>query len=1051
MQKLVGTAPESVVAGQAPHAPAHAPASSLVLDLLRANQESLRALQAQQEQTARIHQLFLEGQQHAQASFHALLTGQHQLSQVALGGAFTPPPAPEVFAERALLAAPPAYVPPVAAYVAPAPAAPAPAPAPAPALAAPAPAPAAPAAATVDVVATLLDVIVQTTGYPREILVLTMEMEADLGIDSIKRVEILSLLSKRIPGAPSVNPEKLGSLKTLQNVVDFIGAEAAGTAAAAAPLPALSGAPGAGAPKSTSAVTRHVVVPVRLAPLEQLAETALTFPEGDILVTPDASGLADALVREWTRLGARARIVTEAAAIDGPVGGLVLLPPAGDAWSAAHEGALKEALRLARTFGPRLIDAASRGAAIFASVSRRDGAFGHASSSGIGNALAGGLAGLVKTVSHEWPGVSATALDVADAMPLADAAREIVRELGTDGPRGGKEPHAPGRAIEIGIGPAGRTTLALHEQAAALVPGRLERGDVVVVTGGARGVTAHCARALAEEAGVSLLLLGRSPLSDEPAWLAAATDEASVKRALLGNADPASAPTPRMIGEACRAVFAGREIRANLAALEALGVRARYAAVDIRDGSAVARVLSDARAAMGPLRGIVHGAGVLRDKRIADKRDEDIDEVVDTKLAGLRVLLSATRQDDLRFLGLFASVSGLFGRRGQSDYALANQALVSVAQDEAGKRPGARVVALDWGPWDGGMVTPALKAEFLREGVGLIPLAEGARALVAEAQTAPGGPTEIVLGASGFGGSPALSAAGRFRLASVHLLDPKAPVLADHQLAGKPVLPFAMALEWFAQAGARAFGGGPLVLEDARVLKGLRVDALTQAASVWAGPVVANRMPLELRNAKDEVLVRAFARTDAASPAPPSPLKAPAGLAKYPHAVDAVYESLLFHGPRLHAIQAVSGISAEGMALRLATHPTSENLLPSPAMLWTADPLAVDGIFQALILWCREHRAAPSLPSHIARMTQYRPFDGSGSVRAVVRIRETEGAIVTSDIDLVDAGGVVLRLEGYSCTVSATLDRAFGPELGDTDLRTLEATAPARAATPAGT
>ena len=68
----------------------------------------------------------------------------------------------------------------------------------------------------------LLEVVAEKTGYPADILNLDMEMDSDLGIDSIKRVEILSTLQERIPEAPAVGPEHLGTLRTLRQIVAFL-------------------------------------------------------------------------------------------------------------------------------------------------------------------------------------------------------------------------------------------------------------------------------------------------------------------------------------------------------------------------------------------------------------------------------------------------------------------------------------------------------------------------------------------------------------------------------------------------------------------------------------------------------------------------------------------------------------------------------------------------------------------------------------------------------------------------------------------------------------
>src|SRR5690606_26181093 len=103
--------------------------------------------------------------------------------------------------------------------------------------------------------------------------------------------------------------------------------------------------------------------------------------------------------------------------------------------------------------------------------------------------------------------------------------------------------------------------------------------------------------------------------------------------------------------------------------------------------------------------GLVHGAGVLADQLIVDKRPEDIDRVLGTKLTGLANLLATLDTDRLRHVVLFSSVAGFFGNRGQSDYAMANEALNRIASRLRGARPEARITSINWGAWAGGMVT----------------------------------------------------------------------------------------------------------------------------------------------------------------------------------------------------------------------------------------------------------------------------------------------------------------------------------------------------------
>ena len=117
-----------------------------------------------------------------------------------------------------------------------------------------------------------------------------------------------------------------------------------------------------------------------------------------------------------------------------------------------------------------------------------------------------------------------------------------------------------------------------------------------------------------------------------------------------------------MVGERFRTLAANREILRTLARIEAAGARAVYRAVDVRDPEAVAATVAAARAEFGPVRGLVHGAGVLADRRIEDQTDAQFADVYTTKVAGLRALLSAIGGDDLKALVLFSSTTARVGR-----------------------------------------------------------------------------------------------------------------------------------------------------------------------------------------------------------------------------------------------------------------------------------------------------------------------------------------------------------------------------------------------------
>ncbi len=258
----------------------------------------------------------------------------------------------------------------------------------------------------------------------------------------------------------------------------------------------------------------------------------------------------------------------------------------------------------------------------------------------------------------------------------------------------------------------------------------------MLLTGGARGITARVAIGLARATGCHLELIGRTPppAADEDPATAHARDQVALRRALIAE----GIRVPAEIEAAARRILAEREIRSTLAELATCAASVRYHALDVRDREAVRAVVDEVYARHGRLDGMIHGAGVLDDRLLHDKTPESFDRVFATKVDGARALADAARPD-LGFLVLFGSVSGVFGNRGQADSAAANEALDTLARMWAGRFRG-RVVAVDWGPWapaGGGMVSAELQREYARRGVGVIAADDGVACLLRELACGP--------------------------------------------------------------------------------------------------------------------------------------------------------------------------------------------------------------------------------------------------------------------------------------------------------------------------
>jgi NAD(P)-dependent dehydrogenase (short-subunit alcohol dehydrogenase family)/acyl carrier protein len=842
-----------------------------------------------------------------------------------------------------------------------------------------------------------------------------MGMDSDLGIDSIKRVEILSALQEQLPGAPAIGPEHLATLRTLGEIAAHL-AQSVAPAMQRKPEPVRTALP----------VNRSSIVPVALGNLSE----PLGLADGELWISDDGSSLSSGL-RDLLAAGGRTvRLLSleeaREAAPTADLAGLVIIAPA----NGSDDDFLQQAFLLLKSAASPLRRAGATGGALFATISRLDGCFGCGAGSELADPLSGGLAGLAKTAGHEWSDVTCRAIDLGSFPDSNAALGALARELLHTGP------------VEVGLSPSGRIALEMADLPCLETPSTppLGEGEVVVITGGGRGVTTEATVALARAYRPLLVLLGRSRLvTDEPSWLAPLTEESAIKRAILEHATEKL--HPKAIEEQYRALKAGRELRATLARVEAAGGKAIYCSVDIRDSQAVAELLQRIRNDHGPIRGIIHGAGVLADRLIADKTLEQFAMVYGTKVGGLRSLLDATSMDDLRFIALFSSTTGRFGRSGQVDYAVANEVLNKLAQAEARRRPNCRCVSINWGPWDGGMVTPALKKVFAGEGIGLIGLDEGGELLIREIAAADA-PVEVV--AMAITTNEALKAprpAASKKLSetfSLNLSVDAYPFLRSHVMDGRAVLPMAVIVEWLSHGalhdnpGFRFHG-----FNDLRICKGVVFEHTTPySVRIMAGKAEKRdslyNVTVELVGSGSEgrpvlhargeiVLARKLPEGIRSIPDPPVTPYAPPG--------GRIYDpQRLFHGPDLQGIEEVESCCERGISALVKAAPQPASWIRSPFRSdWISDPLSLDSAFQLMILWSFERFGAGSLPCFAGRFRQYHDSFPRDGVQVVIRVTTEREHGATADMEFLERGSgkLVARLEGYECVIDPSLAQAF--------------------------
>ncbi|MFD0345550.1 SDR family oxidoreductase [Kitasatospora aburaviensis] len=613
-------------------------------------------------------------------------------------------------------------------------------PTPAPALApAPAPVPA-PASAAAQVAAggvdevlqVVVEVIGERTGYPADMIEPELDLEADLSIDSIKRTEIVGLLARRLGGG-SGGAGGVPELTDAQ-VEELTRAARPSPSPAGSPpvpnrAPHRSGRPGRprrprrpgppGRPRRSGrtadarrTLRRHADPaghePARLC----FTTTALPAPRlhprppwpasaspcwgttPTAPPTPSPPGSARS-ARACSPRG-------DARTVHGgrPCGRRTAPGPAP---GRRGPGAARCRARAAGRPGGRPALAAGRPTGHTRQPRPRPG----------GRGRGDGLRGLFRSLAREYPHTAVRLVEIED--PARQAPDALVGEL-----------LAEDREPVVLHGPAGRRGITLAEAGLGAVAGRgagpagdgvaeaaalgLDRDAVVLLVGGARGITARFAAALAAASRCRLELLGRTAAPDGPEdpATAGARDRAELRSVLARQGVPLS----RIDATASR-LLAGREVAATLGELADLGSTAAYRSADAADPAALRQAVKEIHAEYGRLDGVVYAAGVIEDRVFADKDLASFQRVFATKADGAAALLDAL--DELpsapRFTVLFGSIAAALGNRGQSDYAAANDALEQAGARWA-ERTGHRALTVHWGPWaptgrHGGMVSPS--------------------------------------------------------------------------------------------------------------------------------------------------------------------------------------------------------------------------------------------------------------------------------------------------------------------------------------------------------
>lgn len=609
----------------------------------------------------------------------------------------------------------------------------------------------------------VLALAAKITGYHADLLGLGLDLEADLGVDSIKQAEIFAAV-RAAYNIPRDDDLKLRDFPTLAHVIQFardsqslladIMAELppcamyekpqpapAATApppapeAQPAPLPPPCARPEPASFEAANRIPRRVPIPVLRPALSLCKPTGIILGPGSrVVLMPDKGKVADALTQRLQNLGVEVLRIEgspDAGAlahrlcdwlVAGPVQGVYWLP------ALDHEGSLlkmdlpawREALRLRAkllfTTMRTLYEQIAEPGTFLISATRLGGQHGYDQAGAVAP-LGGAVVGMTKTYKRERSEVLVKAVDFEPGRD-ADALADILIE----------ETLSDSGAVEIGYKRATRWSVGLQEQSA--IDGQpglsLDSASVFLITGAAGSIVSPMIGDLAAASGGTFYLLDIVPEPDpaNPDLLRFLGDKEGLKRDLFARIQARGGhATAALIEQEMAVLERAHAALSAINAVRAAGGTVHYFSVDLTNAEAVAGVIAQLRQLSGRIDVLLHAAGIECCHFLPDKASREFDLVFDVASDGWFNLLRAIGDMPLGATVAFGSIAGRFGNAGQADYSSAGDLLCKLASNFRTTRPATRGIAIDWTAWAGiGMAARGSIPEMMElAGIDLLP------------------------------------------------------------------------------------------------------------------------------------------------------------------------------------------------------------------------------------------------------------------------------------------------------------------------------------------
>ena len=594
----------------------------------------------------------------------------------------------------------------------------------------------------------VLEIVAETTGYPEEMLDLDLDMEADLGIDTVKQAEMFAAIREEW-SIPRDDTLQLRDYPTLARAIQFVferrpdlkeqapivdaetpaveasveesqpaasgtvGIPDTGEAQESLPVTPSLTKPVVGSDEAAKSVPRRVPAAMLLAGLDLCKKTGVKLQKGArVVVMADRGGIGKALAQRLERLGVEVLFLeaeTDGEQLtsrlatwqkEGDIHGVYWLPALdatgemSDLTAEDWQQAVTRSVKLLFWTAKQLYDSLAHSGSFLISATRLGGRHGY-DEAGAWAPLGGGVAGLTKALKRERPTAVIKVVDFEPSRATAAPADRLIEETLRD----------PG-SVEVGYCGAARSGVGLVDAplGSSIERAELDSATVFVVTGAAGSIVSAIVADLAASSKGVFHLLDLAPEpnpADEDLQRFRADPEALRLELFERMQAEGKRATPAKVERELSVLERARAALTALESVEVAGGQAHYHSVDLLDSEAVDRVIAEVRERHGRIDVLIHAAGLEVSHALSDKSGEEFDLVFDVKSQGWFHLLKSASDMPIGATVAFSSIAGRFGNAGQTDYSAANDLLCKLTSNLRTSRPETRGVAIDWTAWSG--------------------------------------------------------------------------------------------------------------------------------------------------------------------------------------------------------------------------------------------------------------------------------------------------------------------------------------------------------------